>query len=81
MPFVTGSVSDWVPAHFCSIHARKVLVFAVTTDTSFADAVVQFAAFIFNLIDGEALTDVSAMDDQTFGHVYLASSSLIIRTS
>jgi hypothetical protein len=33
------------------------------------------------LIDGEALTDVSAMDDQTFGHVYLASSSLIIRTS
>jgi hypothetical protein len=68
MQLSIGLVSDGVPAHFCSVHARKVLVFAVTTDTSFADAVVQFTTLIFNLIDCEALTDVSAVDDQTLGH-------------
>jgi hypothetical protein len=33
------------------------------------------------LINYEALTKVSAVDDDTFGHGYLASSSLIKRTS
>ena len=80
MLFVTGLVSR-VPAHIYCIHAGKIFVFAVTADTSFADTVVQFAALIFNLINCEALPNVSAVNDETLSHVYLASSSLIIRTS
>ena len=80
MLFVTGLVSR-VPAHIYCIHAGKVLVFAITTDISFADAVVQFATLIFQLVDSKALPNVSAVNDETLSHVYLASSSLIIRTS
>ena len=68
MQLSIGLVSDGVPAHFCSVHARKVLVFAVTADITFANAVVQFAALVFKLVDSKTLTDVSAVDDEAFGH-------------
>ena len=69
MPSSTGLVSRWDPTHFGGVHAGEVFVFAIAAETALADAVVQFAAFVFNLVDAEALTDVSAMDDQTLGHV------------
>ena len=67
MPFSTGLVSR-DPAHFGGVHAGKVFVFAITAKATFADAVVQFATLVFELVNGEALTDVSAMDNQTLGH-------------
>ena len=67
MPSSTGLVSR-DPAHFGGVHAGEVFVFAVAAKASFADAVVQFTAFVFNLVNVEALADVSAVDDQTFGH-------------
>jgi hypothetical protein len=67
MLFVIGLVSR-IPAHFCGVHAGKVFVFAVTADITFANAVVQFAALVFKLVDSKTLTDVSAVDDEAFGH-------------
>ena len=67
MLFVIGLVSR-IPAHFCGVHAGKVFVFAVAAQAAFTDSVVQFAAFVFDLVDSKALADVSAMDDQTLGH-------------
>ena len=63
MPFGTGLVSRGDPAHFCGVHASEVFVFAVAAKAAFADAVVQFAAFVFDLVNSEALTDVSAVDN------------------
>jgi hypothetical protein len=68
MLFVTGLVSR-VPAHLRCVYTGEVFVFAVTAYATFADSVVQFAAFIFKLVDGKTLTDVSAVDDEAFGHV------------
>ena len=68
MLFVTGLVSR-VPTHFCGIHAGEVFVFAVAAEVAFAHSVVQFAALVFKLVDGKTLTDVSAVDDEAFGHV------------
>ena len=62
MPFVTGSVSR-DPAHFGGVDAGEVFVFAIAAETAFADAVIQLATLVFKLVDGEALTDVSAVDD------------------
>ena len=70
-----------VPAHAFEVHHCHVVVFGVAADAALAGAVVEFAAFVFDLINYEALTKVSAVDDDTFGHGYLASSSLIKRTS
>ena len=67
MPFSTGLVSR-DPAQLGGVHTGEVFVFAVAAKATFADAVVQFAAFVFDLVDGEALADVSAVDDQTLGH-------------
>ena len=67
MPSGTGSVSR-DPAHFGGVHPGKVFVFAVAAQAAFTDPVVQFAAFVFDLIDSKALPNVSAMDDQTLGH-------------
>ena len=66
---ITGLVSRWDPAHLGCVHAGEIFVFAVAAEGAFADAVVQLAPFVFNLVDMEALTDVSAVDDQTFVHV------------
>ena len=63
MRFGIGLVSRGDPAHFYGVHAGEVFVFAVAADIAFADAVVQFATFVFQLVNGEALTDVSAVDD------------------
>ena len=68
MPSGTGLVSRGDPAHFGGVHPGEVFVFAVAAKAAFADAVVQFAAFVFNLVDSKALADVSAVDDQTLGH-------------
>jgi hypothetical protein len=68
MQLSIGLVSRGVPAHFCGVHAGEVFVFAVAAETAFTDAVVQFAAFVFKLVNSEALADVSAVDDQTFCH-------------
>ena len=68
MPSGIGLVSRWDPAHFGGVHAGEVFVFAVAAEAAFADAVVQLAAFVFQLVNREALTDVSAVDDQTLGH-------------
>ena len=63
----TGLVSR-DPAHFCGVHTGEVFVFAVAAKAAFTYSVVQFTTLVFKLVDGEALTDVSAMDDQTLGH-------------
>ena len=63
MPSGTGLVSRGDPAHFGGVHPGEVFVFAVAAEAPFADAVVQFAALVFQLVNGEALTDVSAVDD------------------
>ena len=62
MPSCTGLVSR-VPAHLGGIHAGEVFVFAVAAKAAFADAVVQFTTFVFELVNSEALTDVSAVDN------------------
>jgi hypothetical protein len=62
MPSSTGLVSR-DPTHFGGVHAGEVFVFAIAAKAAFADAVVQFAALVFDLVDAEALTDVSAMDN------------------
>ena len=67
MPSSTGLVSR-DPAHFGGVHASEVFVFAVAAKAAFADAVVQLATLVLKLVNGEALTDVSAVDNQTFGH-------------
>ena len=69
MQFDTGLVSDYLPAHFFCIHARKVFVFAVAAYIAFANSVVQLASFVFKLVNAKSLTDVSAIDDETFSHV------------
>ena len=69
MQFVIGLVSNRVPAHLCGVHAGEVFVFAIAAEAAFTYAIVQFAAFIFNLINSKTLTDVSAIDDETFSHV------------
>jgi hypothetical protein len=63
MLLVTGLVSRWDPAHFGGVHTGEVFVFAVAAKTAFADAVVQFTTLVFELVNGEALTDISAMDN------------------
>jgi len=68
MQLSIGLVSRGVPAHFGGVHAGKVFVFAVAAQAAFTDPVVQFAAFVFDLVDSKALADVSAMDNQTFCH-------------
>lgn len=68
MQFVIGLVSR-VPAHVYCIHAGKVFVFAVAAEATFAHAVIQFTALVFQLVDSKTLTDVSAVDNQAFGHV------------
>lgn len=65
----TGLVSDYLPAHFFRVHAREVFVFAVAADVVFANAVVQFASLVLQLVNAETLTDVCAVDDQAFSHV------------
>ena len=67
MQLSTGSVSR-DPAHFCGVHTGEVFVFAVAAKAAFTYSVVQFTTLVFKLVDGEALTDVSAVDDQTFRH-------------
>jgi hypothetical protein len=61
MQLSIGLVSR-VPAHVYCIHAGKIFVFAIAADIFFADAVVQFATLIFQLVNSEALPNVSAVD-------------------
>ena len=68
MQLTIGSVNKFVPAHAFSVHVSKILVFAVAAYTAFAYAVVQVATLIFQLVNSKTLTDVSAVDDEAFGH-------------
>jgi hypothetical protein len=81
MRFRIGLVSKAIPAHAFGVHVGKIFVFAVAAYTAFTDAVIQVATLVFQLVNSKTLTDVGAVDDYTFSHVYLANSSLMIRTS
>ena len=52
-----------VPAHAFEIHHCDVVVFGVAADAVLAGAVVEFAAFVFQLIQAVAVAEVGGVDD------------------
>ncbi len=55
-----------VPSHAFEIHHCDVVVFGVAADAVFAGAVVQFAAFVLQLVQAEAVAVVGGVDDAHF---------------
>ena len=81
MQFSAGLVSKSIPAHALCVHVCKILIFTISANATLADSVVDVATIILQLIDSKALADVGTMQGLALSHAYLASSSLMMRTS
>jgi len=58
-----GALLLRVPAHAFEVHHGDVVVFGVAADAVFAGAIVQLAAFVFQLVQAVAVAVVRGLDD------------------